>query len=241
MRGTARRKSGPRRNAARAANVERRAASALLDLYRRLGLTRSHLLQPILQGAPPTQWEHYPSDDAISADRCYQWYYHSHSPADRPGSIEHGHFHLFARAEGATAHVEASAQRKFLASLGATNSDAATRHLLCVGMSPLGVPISLFTVNSWVTGDLLLSSTRSLALLESMVLDTGYPVIDAVLMALTQLYRPQIRALMHQRDAALHARAATGPETLDDLGLEVLSEVPIDIDGRIATLLADDT
>jgi hypothetical protein len=64
--------------------------------------------------------------------------------------------------------------------------------------------------------------------LESIELNTGYPVIDAVLMALTQLYRPDIRALMRQRDAVSHARAAKGPGTLDDTRVEVLSEVSID-------------
>jgi hypothetical protein len=227
-----------RRSATPAANVERRGAKALVDTYERLALTRTHLLAPILQGASPTQWEHYPGDDAISVDRRYQWYYHSHSPADRPGSTEHGHFHLFARVEGAAEHVDASAERNFLSGLGEPASEAATRHLLCVGMSPLGVPISLFAVNRWVTGDLLLSRPSTLALLESMILDTGYPAIDAVLTGLAELYRTEIRTLMSQRNQSLRARAAKGPGTLDDPDVEVLSELALDLDGRIATALS---
>jgi hypothetical protein len=193
-----------------------------------------------LQGTPPTQWEHHPCDDAINHDRRFQWYYHSHSPADRPGSQEHGHFHLFARTEGAGGLIDSHSEQTLLEDLAVPDSEATTRHLLCIGLSPLGVPISLFTVNRWVTGDLLLSSASSLRLLESMELNTGYPVIDAVLMALTQLYKPDIRALMRRRDAVLRARAAEGPGTLDDIRMEVLSEVSIDIDRRIATRLADD-
>lgn len=232
------RKIRPRRNAKPAADVERRGAKALVDTYRRLALTRSHLLEPILQGASPTQWEHYPCDDAISRDRRYQWYYHSHSPADRPGSIEHGHFHLFARMEGAAAHVNATAEKGFLSVLGEPDSEATTRHLLCVGMSPVGVPTSLFTVNRWVTGDMLLSRASTLTLLESMTLDTVYPAIDALLTGLAELYRTEIRSLMSQRDRSLRARAVKGPGTLDDPTVEVLSELPLDLDGRISTALS---
>jgi hypothetical protein len=222
-----------------ASEVERRGAKALVDGYRRLARTRTHLLEPILRGAPPTQWEHYPSDDAISRNRCYQWYYHSHAPADRPESTEHGHFHLFARLEGAAEHINVDTERKFLARLAAPSSDAATRHLLCVGMSPVGVPINLFTVNRWVTGDLLLSRAGTLALLDSLILDTGYPLIDEMLTALLQFYRSEIRSLMSRRDAALRARAASGKGALDDNRLEVLSEVSVDIDQRIAKVLMD--
>jgi hypothetical protein len=191
-----------------------------------------------LQGAP-TQWEHYPTEDAIGRDRRYQWYYHSHAPADRPAAIEHGHFHLFARMEGAAEKMDAAAESTFLGAVAASDSDAGTRHLLGIGMSRVGVPISLFTVNRWVTGDLLLSRSSTLALLESMELDTGYPTIDAVLTALSQLYRPEIRSLMRRRDAALRARAAKGPGTLDDTQVEILSEVSLDIDQRIASALTD--
>ncbi len=228
----------PRRAATRTSDAGRRGATALVDCYQGLARTRSHLLEPILQGAP-TQWEHYPAEDAIGLDRRYQWYYHSHSLADRPGTIEHGHFHLFARPEGTGGQIDASAESSFLGTLGASDSDAGTRHLLAIGMNPVGVPISLFTVNRWVTGDLLLSRSSTLVLLESMELNTGYPTIDAVLTTLSQLYRPEIRFLMSRRDAALRARAAKGPGTLDDTRVEVLSEVSLDIDQRIANALTD--
>jgi len=231
-------KTRPRRSVTPAPDVERRGANALVDTYRHLALTRSHLLEPILQGASPTQWEHYPGDDAISIDRRYQWYYHSHSPADRPGSIEHGHFHLFARMEGAGKRIDASTERKFLAELSEPDSKAATRHLMGVGMSPVGVPISLFTVNRWVTGDLLLSRESTLSLLELMTLDTGYPAIDAVLTALAALYRAEIRSLMSQRDQSLRARAVKGPGTMDDPTVEVLSGLSLDLDKQLSTALS---
>lgn len=229
----------PRRTATRGSDAERLGAAALVDCYRRLSMSGTHLLQPVLQGSPPTQWEHYPPDDAISRDRRYQWFYHSHSPADRPGSTEHGHFHLFARIEDGADYI-AAAERDFLGTIGATNSEAVTRHLLCIGMSPVGVPTSLFTVNRWVTGDMLLSISNTLLSLDLMQLDTGYPAIDSVLMGLSRLYRPEIRSLMRRRDAALRRRAAEGPGTLDDVNVEILSEISLDIDRRIERVLLDE-
>lgn len=191
----------------------------------------------MLHGAAPRQWEHYPTDDAISRGRRYQWFYHSHSPEDRPDSTEHGHFHLFARMEGVAKLIDAYTEKRFLRKLDVDINDASTRHLLCIGISPVGLPISLFTVNRWVTGDLLLSGAATLRLLQQMKLVTGYPLIDKCVAALIQLYAADIRALIARRDHALRARAAGGPGTLDDVTLEVLSELQLNVDQRIATTI----
>jgi hypothetical protein len=37
--------------------------------------------------------------------------------------------------------------------------------LFCIGLSPLGVPISLFTVNCWVTGEVSIDIDRRIATL----------------------------------------------------------------------------
>ena len=226
----------PRGTPAADAKRMRGGARALVNTYRRLAETRSHVLEPVLHGATPTQWEHYPSDDAISKDRRYQWYYHSHSPEDRPGSIEHGHFHLFARMEGVAELINPEAERRFLCTLGVEESAASTRHLLCIGVNPVGLPISLFAVNRWVTGDSLLSGTVTQLLLRELRLDTGYPTIDGWMMALIRLYAPEIRSLIVQRDRNLRQRAALGPGTFDDPTLEVLSDCALDVDQRIAAV-----
>jgi hypothetical protein len=211
-----------------------RAAGSILRTYRKLAATGQHLLAPLLKGAVPVQWEHYPYANAFSSNGRYQWYYHSHSPADRPGSSEHGHIHLFARVEGIRRRLDPRREKRFLASLGAADSSAATRHLLAVGLNARGVPISLFTVNRWVTGDLMLSGPATVELLASMTLKTGFPAIDALLVGLARLYSSEIRALIRKRDVALRDRARTGLGTLEDEGLEVLSELKLDIDRKLA-------
>jgi len=82
----------PMPNAALAA-----AGRGLLETYAGLAERGEHLLGRLLAGQAPRQWAHYPEDDAIDQSSGYQWFYHSHSPEDRPGATEHGHVHLFAR------------------------------------------------------------------------------------------------------------------------------------------------
>jgi hypothetical protein len=212
-------------------------AGQLLACYARLARRQAHLLDPLLGGKPPVQWVHYPEDDAIDARNGYQWFYHSHSPADRAASGEHGHVHLFARSDGSGARFETGEEREFLAPLGGTPTAAATRHLISIGMSPVGVPISLFTVNRWVTGDQLLSSPRTVALLHCLKLATGHPEIDLMLSALLRLYAADVVQLIRQRDNRLAERAGAGPGTLDDVSLEVLSELSLNVDERIASSL----
>ncbi len=73
------------------------ACRRLLATYAALAVKGEHLMQPLLQGKLPEEWDHYPEDDAIDLVSGYQWFYHSHAPEVRPGATEHGHFHLFAR------------------------------------------------------------------------------------------------------------------------------------------------
>lgn len=70
----------------------------IVDVYSRLASEGRQLLADVLDGAAPVAWAHYPGDDARDAGSGYQWFYHSHGADDRPGGVEHGHIHLFARA-----------------------------------------------------------------------------------------------------------------------------------------------
>ncbi|MGH8211403.1 MAG: DUF6969 family protein [Steroidobacteraceae bacterium] len=210
-------------------------ARRIVRVYQTLAKNGEHLLSPLLEGKPPRQWAHYPDDDAIDGRHRFQWYYHSHSPADRPDSSEHGHIHLFARTDAKRTPLDAEAESAFLKRLGSEDSESKTRHLLAIGLSPVGIPISLFTVNRWVTGDQLLSATGSLRLLQSLSLDTGHRLIDRLIGSLIYLYRPQLKALFRKRDTCLFARARSGPSTLDDESLELLSETRVDLDRAVSS------
>ena len=106
-----------------------------------------------------------------------------------------------------------------------------TRHLLTISFDAKGLPVSLFTVNSWVTGDLMLSAETTAQLLENMVLATGHNVIDAVLESLVQLYYQEIRELLAQRDKVLWGHH--GKHVLASESLEILSMHAIDVDAKL--------
>ncbi|RUP25750.1 MAG: hypothetical protein EKK45_18385 [Curvibacter sp.] len=207
------------------------AGSRLLETYAALAGRGEHLFAGLLGGRAPKQWAHYPDDDAIDGARGYQWFYHSHSPEDRPGAREHGHIHLFARRALWGRRLRSRSEREFAKLCGDPASDANTRHLLAIGFDAKGLPISLFTVNSWVTGDLMLGAELTMELLSNMALDTGHPEVDAVVESTVRLCLPELRELMVARDQALAAHA--GPDKLADEGLELLSEIAVDLDAKL--------
>lgn len=204
----------------------------MLDTYSALAARGEHLLHDLLGDQLPHQWQHYPDNDAIDRDSGYQWFYHSHSPEDRPDATEHGHFHLFARRPLWSRRLQSRAERDFAALTGDPDKHVATRHLLAIGMDAKGIPVSLFTVNSWVTGDLMLSASGTERMLASMRLRTGHDAIDTVLECVVALCMDEIRMILAVRDATLSA--AAGRAVLADTQLEVLSCQTIALDAKLS-------
>jgi hypothetical protein len=91
----------------------------------------------------------------------------------------------------------------------------------------------MFTVNSWVTGDLMLSAGLTSDLLDGLALDTGHPAVDAVIGSLVAMHRAEICQLLQRRDEVLFGREA---DVLADHGLEVLSEIKIDVDAKLGCI-----
>lgn len=206
----------------------------LLQIYAELAHGQEHLLDGVLAGQTPQQWEHYPPDDAIDRESGYQWFYHSHSPEDRPGCAEHGHIHLFAHRPLWSRRLQSRAERQFQALCDAPSPHAPTRHLLAIGLNAKGVPISLFTVNNGVTGDGMLCAQLTMALLGSIRLHTGHAQLDAVIESVVHLCAPEIQQVMAQRDANLASHHHANK--LNDQPLELLSTLSIDLDTKLQTM-----
>ena len=177
----------------------------LLKTYSLLAEQGAHLLGDLLRGQLPKQWSHYPEDDAIDLNSGFHWFYHSHSPQDRPGTPEHGHIHLFARRNLWRRRLQSARELEFAKLTRATATAVNTRHLLAIGFNAKGIPTTLFTVNSWVTGDRMLSAELTLELLDTMHLDTGNESVDVVLASMVRVYREEIRDLLDRRDKSLLA------------------------------------
>lgn len=207
------------------------AASRLLETYASLAVQGGHLFGNLLNGQTPRPWCHYPEDDAIDQGRGFQWFYHSHSPEDRSGAFEHGHIHLFARRKLWARRLRSARELEFANLKGEPALAQTTRHLLTIGFDAKGVPASLFTVNSWVTGDRMLSAALTAELLTNLKLDTGYPFVDAVIETLVALYESEIGELLTQRDIALSGCRSTN--VLSDPSMEILSELRMHIDAKL--------
>lgn len=213
----------------------RAAGLSLLETYADLARRNEHLLGSLLAGKAPEQWAHYPQDDAIDAESGFQWFYHSHAPEDRADSREHGHIHVFARRKLWSRRLRSHQEIEFAQLLGDPQHGVKTRHLLCIGFNAQGLPTSLFTVNSWVTGDLMLSAKTTADLLAQITLSTGNADVDAVVESVVRLYRKEIRALLDARDVCLFG--SPSGQVLADESLEVLSKFEINIDEKLASLL----
>lgn len=213
----------------RAAQVS--AWSLLVETYAGLAECGAHLFGDLLNGQMPKQWRHYPEDDAIDQRNGFHWFYHSHSPEDRQGAAEHGHIHLFARRK-LWAHRLRSAREMEFANLKGEPAPAEnTRHLLTIGFDAKGIPATMATVNSWVTGDRMLSAGLTAELLSGLKLDTGHAAADAVIESLVAMHSGEICELLDQRDKTLFGWRVD--DVLSDQRLEILSEIRIDVDKKL--------
>ncbi|MCB1110156.1 MAG: hypothetical protein KDK64_04190 [Chlamydiia bacterium] len=197
-----------------------------------LAKTGSDVVNEVLKGQGMF-WEmdHYPIQDTFDQETFSQYYYHAH----RGG--EHGHFHLFLRQGG----MEKGMVPLLYDVRNDTLNDVDTyAHLIAISMSHQGHPLSLFTTNRWVTGEDWYASEDVKKMLNRFSVNHAHPsyVVNQWLSAMLVLFRPQIDALIEERDMAL-MRYATGvplKEILEDQEFDVTSERPISVAAQIEVL-----
>jgi hypothetical protein len=177
--------------------------------------------------------DHYPKGDVYDSETHSQFYYHAH----RADTGEHGHFHTFLRAAGMPQTIQpvpytGTAKRP-------EGKDALT-HFVAISMDRPGNPIGLFTTNRWVTDETFYKAEDVISLLDRFNMDLSYPCLatNRTLTALFRLFRPQIEALLRERDNAMARWAASKPDAdiYEDREVEVLSQVAISIDRQIAAV-----
>lgn len=180
------------------------------------------------------EWRHYPPGDVYDAEYHAQYYYHCHPENERPTG-EHGHFHTFLRPHGMPMGVRPSPLPDFEAP---DNDNDALSHLIGIAMDVAGQPVRLFTTNRWVTGETWYGCADVIAMLDSFVVDHARPSWPANrwITALVRLFRPQIVALLQERDAAIGRWTRAHPDAYvyEDRGLEVASQCFIAVEEQIA-------
>ena len=180
------------------------------------------------------EWDHYPKGDVYDRATHAQYYYHAHPEKERPG--EHGHFHTFLRPAGMPRGI------KPLAAAGAPPAEpnAALSHLIAIGMDRFGAPVALFTTNRWVTDETWYRAEDVIRMLDFFEIDLAQPSwpVNRWIGAMIPLFRPQIEWLVKKRDEALAAWHKKKPRAnvYEDRGLDVASEMAIDVERQIAAV-----
>ena len=152
--------------------------------------------------------------DKVSRTR---FFYHAH-PVHGETFQEHGHFHLF--------HED----------------DSGFGHLVALSLSDMGLPLRWFCTNQWVTGESWRPATRWEHGLHDFRIQTNgrlSPVANW-LSAMVQLYRDELVALLHLRDAVVKDKAGNDAERealFNDRQIHVLCSEPIDLQSKVQSLL----
>lgn len=212
------------------------AADEILECYRVLRKAELNLVGEVLRGQGEfVELNHYPDDDVFDGETQSQYYYHVH----RGMAGEHGHFHTFVRAPGMPAGMRPI---DYEGSEPWPSGADALSHLIGISMDAYGFPIGLFTTNRWVTDEAWYSAADATRLLEHFRVDHAAPSwpVNRWISAMFVLFRPQMVALLDQRDVAIAEWAARHPgmDVFEDRALEITSQTAISVEERIAQVRA---
>lgn len=180
---------------------------------------------------------HYPKGDRIDHSTGSQYFYHCHR--ENYESSEHGHFHCFMRYKHIPKRIKPtplSDWDKYI--------DNPMTHLVAIGMNQLGQPIRLFTVNRWVTSEILYDAAHTdyfLKRYKMTLLDDPYwQVLDQWVEGMLHLFSPQILWLHHEREKRIHELQSLNPSSNPylDYELEEITEIPIDIKQQVEWVIS---
>ena len=179
------------------------------------------------------EFDHYPKGDVYDRETYSQYYYHAH----RKEAGEHGHFHTFLRAKGMPDGVEpvpydGEAKRP--------EGDDALTHFVAISMNRPGFPIGLFTTNRWVTDETFYPADDVIAMIDRFNMDHTYPclAVNRWITSMIVLFRPQIEALLQERDRSIERWANKVPDkdVYEDRDLEITSIATIDVQKQITSV-----
>lgn len=204
-------------------------------------------------GFEVADWQRYPEGEVYDPVSHAQYFYHRHgaadrTPPDRREPDEHGHFHLFLRAEG----IPAGITPLLLPELAVANAPAAPQsapakrssrdevaHLVAIALDRQGEPIRLFTTNRWVTGESWYCADDIIAMLDCFEPRGGgaSELLNRWLGAVVCLFQPEIAVLLRNRDKAIAEwRWRRRSHVFEDPRLEITSSFAIDLDARLAAV-----
>lgn len=210
------------------------AGKEILECYRVLKKGGLNIVGEVLKGQGTFyEFDHYPSGDVYDEESHAQYYYHAH----RGLAGEHGHFHTFLRKDAIPEHMEPvpyDGEAEW-----PSGSDTVC-HLVAISMDVYGFPIGLFSTNRWVTDEVWYPGNEVIEILDRFVIDHAYPSwpVNRWMSAMFRLFRPEIEALIVQRDAAVAAWQEAFPDVdvFEDRKLEVTGEIRISVKEKLERL-----
>ena len=227
----------------------RAAAAAVAACHRAFAARGGDILAEIgVNGGALVDWQRYPVGEVYDPQTHVQYFYHAHPAADRTVG-EHGHFHTFLRAEGMPVGVAPLVLPEIAVADAARPLPQAAplkygardelSHLVAIALDLRGEPMRLFTTNRWVTGETWYRADDVIRMLDRFTTgEVGGPaVLNRWIGAMLALFRPQIVALLRQRDETVTAwRWRRRTNVFEDIRLEITSSVEIDLGAQLAFL-----
>jgi len=208
-----------------------KAGDKILDCYRVLQKSSSNVVAEVLNGQGEfVEFDHYPDGDVYDSETHSQFYYHSH----RDNGVEHGHFHTFLRQAGMPDNMRPIEQshEKYM-----DERDDQLSHLIAISMNPAGYPIGLFAVNRWVTAENWYKADDVIHMLNRFDIDLSYPswASNIWLTAMVILFRPQIEALIRDRDLTVQEwpKKNKTKDVFEDRKLELTGYLDIAVEQQI--------
>jgi hypothetical protein len=194
-------------------------------------------------------WQRYPEGEVYDPQTHCQYFYHSHGapePAGNSEPPEHGHFHLFLRADGLPAGMTPLVLPELAvadaplppqsAPLKRGDRDEVV-HLVALALDARGEPVRLFTTNRWVTGETWYRAEDVIRMLDGFQVngEGSGGLLNRWLTAMVQLFQPEIGVLLRHRDRAVTDwRWRWRSNVFEDPRLEITSSFAIDLDARLA-------
>lgn len=179
-------------------------------------------------------WQHYPKGDARDKHCKSRWYYHVHAPGNRDAN-EHGHFHLFLHRSQLPEGLEPTVMPP-----DGENAKAHVTHLVTLSIDNNGIPCSWFTVNQYVTVEFLYPADVMIEHMPKFNVDHTKQddLVNRFVTAMVALYRDEIAELLRERDRRQAQLVAEFGEDgyKKKSGVEVLSQIPIDLDAKLNSL-----
>jgi hypothetical protein len=159
----------------------------------------------------------YPKPQLSFSNMGIRAYYHCHTSSSRP-EAEHGHFHIFLRADAST---------------DVSSEKIQWSHLVGLSMDNLGQPLQWFTVNHWVTGETW-SNTNLLENKLDALLDKKakeLKLVEEWLLAMLGFYKKALKETLTKRDLQIKTftQGQEIDKTLQDRSIYLLSHQEINL------------